>query len=218
MQFLDKIKSSLTRSLRNAYKSYADERLVELFVKEKDEDAFYEIWRRHGNYIYGLAYRITRDHSSAEEIVQDVMMQLFQKLGTFSGQAKFSSWLYRVSANASYSFLRSKKKYSQELSLEGYAPYDEKGSLEGKIKSKGWSDRPDDVLFSKESLEVINRAIDELPDTYRLVFVLRDVEGFTNSEIADTLGITVTAVKTRLHRARLALRDKISDYFYEWGK
>lgn len=218
MQFLNKIKSYLADSLGVTYKKYSDEELVELFVGKQDEDAFYEIWRRHGNYIYGLAYRITRDHHSAEEVLQDVMMQLFQKVNTFSGQAKFSSWLYRVCANASYSYLRSKKKHSQELSLESYAPYDESGTLMGKIKSKGWSDRPDSVLYSKESLQILEKAVDELPEIYRVVFVLRDVEGFSNGEIAEILGITVTAVKTRLHRARLALRDKVSDYFYERGK
>ncbi len=217
MQFFKKIKDVLS-TLGERESSLTDEELVEQFVKTGDHEAYYEIWQRHGGYVYNLAYRITSDHHSAEEVSQEVMMQLIQKLDTFKGQSKFSSWLYRVTANASYSFLRQRKKYEKEVSLESYAPYDDNGTLMGKIMPKAWSDRPDSFLFGKESMEIIERAIGELPDSYRVVFVLRDVEGFTNVEVAETLGISVPAVKTRLHRARLALRDKISDYFMEWDK
>lgn len=194
-----------------------DEELVERFISEQDDKVFYEIWNRHGNNVFSLAYRITRDHHSAEEILQEVMTQLVLKLDTFKGEAKFSSWLYRVTANASYTHLRSSKKHASEISLDTYAPYDENGTLMGKIAAKGWSHRADSVLYSKESMEIIEKAINELPEPYRVVFLLRDVEGFTNKEVSETLAISIAAVKTRLHRARLFLRDKISDYFHEGG-
>lgn len=218
MQFISKIREFLSQSLGGRYKGYSDEELVEMFVRDGDQDAFGEILHRHLNYVYGLAYRITRDHEATEEIVQEVMLQLSQKAGTFSGRAKFSSWLYRVVANASYSYLRSSKRHESDVSLDDYAPYDSNGTLKGRVKSKAWSDAPDSVLYSKEAMDVIDEAVASLPEMYRAVFVLRDVEGFSNQEVAETLGISVPAVKTRLHRARLALRDRISDYFSEWGR
>lgn len=217
MQFFKLIKSVLGASDSNPLEDYSDEELVAKYVESRDDDLFQEIWGRHGYYIYGLAYRITQDHHSAEEIFQEVMMQLIQKIDTFKGQSKFSSWLYRVTANASYTFLRQLKKFDKEISLDNYAPYDENGTLIGKIKHKGWSDRPDSVLFSKEAIDVIEKSINELPEPYRVVLILRDVDGFSNNEVSESLEISVPAVKTRLHRARLALRDKISDYFKERG-
>ncbi len=195
-----------------------DEKLVELFITSNDEKAFEEIVNRYGDKIYGLAFRITRDHHSAEEVLQEVFLTLINKIHTFRGESKFSSWLYRVTANASYMYLRNYKKYENDVSLENYVPYDENGTLMGRIKVKDWSDRPDKALLSKEAMAIIERAINELPEPYRVVFHLRDVEGLSNEEIAGVLGISVPAVKSRLHRARLYLRDMLSDYFYERSK
>lgn len=217
MQFIKLIKSVLGAPDSNPLEDYSDEELVAKYVESRDDDLFQEIWARHGSYIYSLAYRITQDHHSAEEIFQEVMMQLIQKIDTYRGQSKFSSWLYRVTANASYTFFRQKRKVDKEISLDNYAPYDENGTLMGKIAHKGWSNRPDDVLFSKEAIDIIEKSINELPEPYRVVLILRDVDGFSNFEVSETLEISVPAVKTRLHRARLVLRDKISDYFQERG-
>ena len=195
-----------------------DEKLVELFINSKDENAFEEIINRYCDKIYTLALRITRDHHSAEEVLQEVFITLLKKINTFRGECKISSWLYRVTANASYMHLRSEKKYENDVSLEDYVPYDENGTLMGRIKIKEWSDRPDKALLSKEAMEIIERAANELPEPYRVVFHLRDVEGFSNEEIVGVLGISVPAVKSRLHRARLYLRDKLSDYFYDRSK
>ena len=114
--------------------------------------------------------------------------------------------------------IRSEKKHDSNISLDNYAPYDEKGTLMGRIKNKDWSSRPDLVIFSKEAVEIIERSINELPESNRTVFHLRDVEGLTNEETADVLGLSVAAVKSRLHRARLFLRDQLSDYFFEWRR
>jgi RNA polymerase sigma-70 factor (ECF subfamily) len=99
------------------------------------------------------------------------------------------------------------------MSLEEYAPYNEKGLLTDKIISKDWTNRPDEVLFNKEAMEKIEAAVGELSESYRVVFHLRDIEGLSNEEAAEILGVSVPAVKSRLHRARLFLRDKLSDYF-----
>jgi len=212
--FLRRIISSIT----GAQKGESDEGLIELFVTRNDESAFEKIVNRYGCKIYGLALRITSDHHSAEEVLQEVFLTLIKKSGTFKGEAKFSSWLYRITVNSSYMHLRRVKKHETDVSLDGYVPYDENGTLMGRIKSKDWSDRPDRVLFSKEAMEIIEKAVSELPESYRVVFHLRDIEGLSNEEISEILGISVPAVKSRLHRARLFLRDKLSDYFHEWSK
>ncbi len=143
---------------------------------------------------------------------------LIKKLHTYRGESKFSSWLYRVTANASYMMLRSEKKYEYDLSLEDYVPYDNKGTLMGRMHHKDWSSRPDIVIYVKEALKILEKAVDELPEVYRVVFYLRDIEGLTNEEVAEVLDISVPATKSRIHRSRLYIRDKVSDYFYEWKK
>jgi len=196
----------------------SDQQLIERFVNKNDEGAFELIVGRYMEKIYNLAYRITRDHYKSEEVLQEVYMTLIKKLHTFRGESKFSSWLYRVTANASYMLLRAEKKYEHDLSLEDYVPYDNKGTLMGRIHHKDWSSRPDIVIYIKEALQILEKAVDELPEVYRVVFYLRDIEGLSNEEVSQVLEISVPAAKSRIHRARLYIRDKVSDYFYEWKK
>ena len=196
----------------------SDQQLIERFVNNNDEGAFELIVGRYMEKIYNLAYRITRDHYKSEEVLQEVYITLIKKLHTFRGESKFSSWLYRVTVNASYMLLRAEKKYENDISLENYVPYDSKGTLMGRIHHKDWSSRPDIVIYIKEALEILEKAIDELPEVYRVVFYLRDIEGLSNEEVSQVLEISVPAAKSRIHRARLYIRDKVSDYFYEWKK
>jgi RNA polymerase sigma-70 factor, ECF subfamily len=198
-------------------KKLSDEELVRAFVGDNEEKAFNEIVNRYGDKIYKIALGITRNPSHAEDVLQEVFVTLLQKLDSFHEDSKFSTWLYRVAANTSYMRLRSEKKYNNELSLEDYVSYDEDGALKG-IEIKDWSDRPDEVLLSKEVIEIIEKAVNELPIANRVVFHLRDVEGFSNEEVAKILRLSLPAVKTRIHRARLFLRDKLSDYFFEFRK
>jgi RNA polymerase sigma-70 factor (ECF subfamily) len=108
-----------------------------------------------------------------------------------------------------------RKKNESEMNLPDYVPYDRSGRLNG-IQNKDWSYESDVALLSMERMEIIEKAISELPEYNRVVFLLRDVEGLTNEEVAKVLGISLPAVKSRIRRARLFLRDKLSDYFYEW--
>lgn len=199
-------------------KNLSDEKLVRYFVNNKDEESFNEIVNRYTDKIYRIAFGITRDPNSAEDVLQEVFLNLTRKLDTFRGKSKFSTWLYRITVNASYIHLRSEKKHENEISLENYAPYDENGTLMGKIKSKDWSNRPDILIFSNEAMQIIEKAVSKLPESYRVVFQLRDVEELSNKEVSEILDLTVPAVKSRIHRARLFLRDRLSDYFYEWRK
>jgi RNA polymerase sigma-70 factor, ECF subfamily len=198
--------------------NFTDEELVELYVSTTDELIFEEIVNRYSNCIYATAFRITRNHHDSEEVLQEVLLLLARKIDTFRLDAKFSTWLYRVTLNTCYGRLRTENKHIKDISLDDYAPYDMSGSLGGKVKSKEWSNNPYLILYRKEALEIIERAVSELPEKYRIVFHLSDIEQLRQDEISSILGISVGAVKSRLHRARLFVRDKISDYFQEWRK
>lgn len=217
---LNKILDKLQNVNKNNHNpdELSDQQLINKFVNDNDDQAFELIVSRYMEKIYNLAYRITRDHYKSEDVLQEVYITLIKKLHTFRGESKFSSWLYRITANASYMLLRAEKKYEHDLSLEDYVPYDSKGTLMGRIHHKDWSSRPDIVIYIKEALEILEKAVDELPEAYRVVFYLRDIEGLSNEEVSQVLEISVPAAKSRIHRSRLYIRDKVSDYFYEWKK
>ena len=198
--------------------NFTDEELVELYVSTTDELLFEEIVNRYSNCIYATAFRITRNHHDSEEVLQEVLLLLSKKIDTFRSDAKFSTWLYRVTLNTCYGRLRSESKHIKDISLDDYVPYDKNGSLGGKVKSKEWSSNPYLIIYRKEAMEIIEKAIADLPEKYRIVLHLRDIEQLPQDEISSILEISVGAVKTRLHRARLFVRDKISDYFQEWRK
>jgi RNA polymerase sigma-70 factor (ECF subfamily) len=146
-----------------------------------------------------------------------VFTTIIEKLGAFHEESKFSTWLHRVTANESYIHLRAEKKYKSDISLEEYASYEKDGALKG-VEMKDCSDGPDKLLLCKEAMEIIERAVNELPELYRIVIHPKDIEGLSNGEVAGVLGLSVPAVKSRIHRARLFLRDKLSVYFFEFTK
>ncbi|MCZ6469679.1 MAG: sigma-70 family RNA polymerase sigma factor [Thermodesulfobacteriota bacterium] len=195
-----------------------DETLVKVFVNEQSEDAFTELVNRYSDKVYRLAYRITGNPDDAEEVLQEVFIILVEKLNTFRQESRFSTWLYRVAANASYMFLRGGKKDKEsQVSFDDYKPYNDHGALEG-VADKDWSDIPEYKLLSIEGTQLIEKAINKLPEDYKIVFHMKDVEGLTSREIAKVLGLSLPAVKSRVLRARLFLRDKLSDYYSEWDK
>ncbi len=199
------------------HKELSDEELVRSFVEAQDREAFDELVNRYADKIYRLALRITHNPSDAEDVVQEVFITLVGKLNTFHEESKFSTWLHRVASNASFIHLRAETKYKNNVTLEDYTPYDQDGVLEG-VEAKDWSGRPDEILLSKEVMEIIESAVNELPEPYRIVFHLRDVEGLTNHEVAKILRLSLPNVKSRILRARLFLRDKLSDYLPTDGK
>jgi RNA polymerase sigma-70 factor (ECF subfamily) len=181
-------------------------------AQAKDYAAFEQLLERYEDKIFRLAYRFVRNETDAKEILQDTFLTIWRKLDTFKGDAQFSSWLYRVAANAALMRLRSQRRHP-EVSTEdlpiGYL--DNYGQLPPVIEN--WAKRPDEELASDELRRHIQSAVDALPEIYRTVFLIRDVEGLSTEETADVLQISVPTVKTRLHRARIALRDEISAYF-----
>lgn len=179
-------------------------------IKHGDATAMEEIVRRYSNKVYNLAYHLTRDASAAEEIMQEVFLTIISKINTLTNDAYFSTWLYRVATNASYGFLRKERKFTEQTSIE---ESDQEPSIDYEYD---WSTLPDDILLSEESRTILQTSIDSLPDNMRTVIIMKDVEGFSNEEIAQSLGLSVPAVKSRLHRGRLILRDVLSDYFRKY--
>jgi RNA polymerase sigma-70 factor (ECF subfamily) len=174
-------------------------------IKRGDARAMEEIVKRYSNKVYNLAYHLTRDSAAAEEIMQDVFLTVISKIGTLTNEEYFSTWLYRVTTNAAYGFLRKEKKFSEQTPVE---------NIDQEVQpSYDWSDLPDDVLLSEESKEVLRKSIDALPEAMRTVVIMKDMEGLKNEEIAEALGMSVPAVKSRLHRGRLILRDLLARYF-----
>jgi RNA polymerase sigma-70 factor, ECF subfamily len=188
-----------------------DEELVAR-ARTQDFGAFEQLVERYEDKVYRLAFRFVRNETEAKEIVQDTFLSIWRKLDTFKGDAQFGSWLYRVAANAALMRLRSQRRHpevsTEELPVDFLDTY-------GHLPAPGdnWARRPDDELQSDELRRRIQSAVDDLPEIYRTVFLVRDVEGLSTEETAEVLGISVPTVKTRLHRARLALRQAIGQYF-----
>jgi RNA polymerase sigma-70 factor (ECF subfamily) len=166
---------------------------------------------RYGERAYRLARRITGNGQDAEEVVQDAFLTVVRKIDTFRGESAFGSWLYRIVTNASYQKLRSKQSRRDELSLGDVLPlFDERGCHTAPMAD--WSPRVDDPSLQVELRTALTAAIDELPAASRTVLVLRDIEGRSHAEIAETLGLSVCVVKTRVHRARLFLRKRLEAF------
>jgi RNA polymerase sigma-70 factor, ECF subfamily len=163
------------------------------------------------NRVYRLAIRITGNAADAEEVVQDALWAVSRKIDTFRGAAAFGSWIYRITANAAYQKLRKGRSQRNEVSWDELAPaFDEKGQhVEAAVD---WSARLEDPAIADELKSVLWGAIDELPDHFRRVFLLHDVEGLSNPEIAETLHVDLGTVKSRVHRARLFLRKRLAGY------
>jgi RNA polymerase sigma-70 factor, ECF subfamily len=165
---------------------------------------------RYGERAYRLASRITGNTHDAEEVVQDAFLTVIRKIDTFRAESAFGSWLYRIVANAAYQKLRGRPYRRHDISLDEVLPLlDEAGRHV--TPAVDWSPRVDDPSIQVELRTALTAAIDELPAAYRVALVLRDVEGRSNAEIADALGLNVGVVKTRVHRARLFLRKRLTD-------
>ena len=189
----------------------SDEELVAR-ARGKDFAAFEELLDRYEDKVFRLAYRFVRNESEAKEILQDTFLSIWRKLDTFKGDSLFSSWLYRVAANTALMRLRSQRRHPEVSTEDLPAGFlDERRDLPA--VGENWSRRPDEQLQSDELRRHIQAAVDALPELYRTVFLIRDVEGLSTEETAELLGVSIPTVKTRLHRARLALREAITGYF-----
>jgi RNA polymerase sigma-70 factor, ECF subfamily len=162
-----------------------------------------------GDRAYRLAIGITGNQQDAEEVVQDAFLSVVRKIDTFRGDSAFGSWLHRIVANAAYQLLRTRRGRSADISLDSLLPvFDGHGRHVAPVAD--WSMSLEDPARQTELRMVLHAALEELPADYRAAALLRDVEGLSPRDIAEALGLTVANVRTRVHRARLLLRKRLS--------
>ena len=174
-------------------------------------DKFHDLVKRYEQRLYNFSLRMCRDSSDAEDMVQDTFLNVFRYLKDFRYETKFKNWLYKVAASTCIK-KRRKSKFApeKELSLDEFRPTDE---AEAADHIPEWALMPLEKLLNEELASMINQQILSLPEKYRMVIVLRDIEGFTTAETAQILNLSPSNVKVRLHRARLYLREKLKGYF-----
>lgn len=181
-----------------------------------DPAAFTQLVARHQDRVYAVAMHLLRDAAEAEEVVQETFLAALEKLGGFRGDAAFTTWLHRVAANAALMRLRKRRRAPDGLAdepVEELLPrFDAQGHLLLDGPGHDWSKRADEQLADRQVRRAVEQAVQNLPEDYRIVFLLRDVEGLSSEAMAELLGISVAAVKSRLHRARLALRAKLGHF------
>jgi len=180
-------------------------------INSGQADKFHDLVKRYEQKLYNFSLRMCRNPSDAEDMVQDTFLNVFKYLKNFRYETKFKNWLYKVAASTCIK-KRRKSKFApdKELSLDEFLPNDE---AEKPDNVPEWAMLPLDKLLNEELSGVINKTILELPKKYRVVIVLRDIEGFSTAETAQILNLSPSNVKVRLHRARLYLRDKLKGYF-----
>ena len=180
-------------------------------VKQGSSEAFEELVRRYEHKVYNITYRMLGSPEDAREAQQEAFLRAYRFLPKFEAKSSFYTWLYRIATNVSLTKLR-RRKEPRTVSLDEPLGEDGSGSLE----------IPDEVHtpqteFKRRRLrEAIQKAVDELPPDYRSVVVLRDMEGMPNEEVSESLGISVPAVKSRLHRGRMMLRERLARYMAEY--
>jgi RNA polymerase sigma-70 factor (ECF subfamily) len=178
-------------------------------VKGGDKVAFASLVKRYEDTVYKFSYKVCRDPEKAEEALQDTFINVYRKLDSFDGKSKFSTWLYSIVAN---NCLMKRRRRKLDDLLESL----DEPPLNGDSHSHGdlarWDETPVDLLMKKEFHSVLDNAITKLPVDYRVVFVLRDLEGKSTEEAAEILKISVEAAKSRLRRARAFLRKELTPY------
>jgi RNA polymerase sigma-70 factor (ECF subfamily) len=180
-----------------------------------DVGAFEELVIRTEYKLYRLAMRYVENESDAQEILQNAFLSAWKSLPTFEGRSQFGSWMHRITVNASLMFLRS-RNYHNEVALNDVAPMELNNAInQAALKRSArehWPYRPDEEYQSLELRQVIEIATNSLPENLKTIFLLRDVWQFSTVDTADKLGISLPAAKTRLHRARRALRESLDNY------
>ena len=171
----------------------------------------------YGDRVYRLTYRITGSNEDAEEATQDALWTAARKIDSFKGESQFGSWLYRIAANAAYQKLRTRRTKAREIALDDVLPAVDNEGLHFEPMDD-WTPRVDDNAVNGELRDVLEKAIAELPDDYKTALVMHDVEGMPNPDIAETLGISLPAVKSRVHRSRLFVRKKLAEYLGHNGR
>jgi len=185
----------------NGLNALTDDELVKK-AQENDYESFEELVRRYEKKIYGHTIRMLGNREDAEDVLQETFLNAFRALGSFRGDSSFSTWIYRIATNNALMKIRK--------SGRTYTEFEEDIPPPEMMRDRpySWFERnPREAFLEKELVETLNKAVNELPEKYRAIFLLRDVEGFSTQRAAEVLGISESAAKSRLHRARMYLRE-----------
>jgi RNA polymerase sigma-70 factor, ECF subfamily len=190
-----------------------DEHLLVAAAKNGDLSAFSELVSRYERKIFRLTMNITRNREDAEDAMQDAFLKSYAHLKDFEGSSRFYTWLVRIAANEA--LMRLRKRRPNQFSLDEPIATDDQELMPREIED--WGPSPEQRYAQSEMQEILSSVIDELEPSFRTVFVLRDVENLSTEETAKIVGISVPAVKSRLLRARMKLREKLHRYFRQGG-
>jgi RNA polymerase sigma-70 factor (ECF subfamily) len=188
-----------------------DQHILQL-LKNGDPSAAKQLVDVFGDRVYGLSLRILASEEDAKEATQETFLNIWRKWDTFREKSKFSSWVYRISANQAYMKLRKKLKRNKEISFDQLGPQNHSGNKLGIDSIAGKSVPPDKAMERDELRKLIEKAVNSLQPGYRTAYFLKDIEGMSLHEIADAMNLSEPAVKSRVHRARLAVRKKLKTY------
>ncbi len=178
-------------------------------LKAGDQAAYAQLVEENASSIYRLALRLMGNEADAEDVLQETFLSAFKSIDRFEGRSSLSTWLYRIASNAA--LMRLRRNEPEQVSVDEPVERDDGDPMPRQFFD--FCCLPEDDLLREEAREQMKQAIDELPPTLRSVFVLRDIEGLSTVETAEALDLSVSAVKSRLMRARLKLRDQLSLYF-----
>ena len=178
-------------------------------AKRGDVQAFEELVRRYDRNVFRIAQHITQNREDAEDVVQEAFLKAYRNLAKFQEQSKFYTWLVRIAVNEALMKLR-RKKPGRTVSLDEEIKTED-DSLPREVAD--WSPNPEQMYNHAELRDILTRTIQGLPSGFRTVFVLRDVEGLSTEETAEALELSIPAVKSRLLRARLQLRERLNRFF-----
>jgi RNA polymerase sigma-70 factor (ECF subfamily) len=190
-----------------------DEAVLVSQAKEGDLTAFSELVRRYEGKIFRLAQHITQNREDAEDVLQESFMKAYEHLDQFKGDSKFYTWIVRIAVNQALMKLR-RRKSDKSVSLDEQIDTGEDTIVR---EIAAWDENPEQRFTREELAEILDTAVQSLEPPYRSVFVLRDIEDLSTEETAEALGLTVPAVKSRLLRARLQLREKLTRFFKRKG-
>jgi RNA polymerase sigma-70 factor, ECF subfamily len=188
-----------------------DEQLIEQ-ARSGNVRAFETLVKRYEQMVYGFSFKMCRNKEKADETLQDTFINVYKNLEQFNGKSKFSTWLYSIVTNNCL-MNRRKRKMDREMTSLDEPPADEGATRHESIPS--WDDTPAEKMMTTELRSHLDSAIHRLPEDYRVVFVLRDIENLTAEETARILKLSIPAVKSRLRRARIFLREQLNDYMVQ---
>jgi len=187
----------------------SDESVLVDAARNGDVGAFEQLVRRYDRNVFRIAQHITQNREDAEDVVQDAFLKAFQNLGQFQGQSKFYTWLVRIAVNEALMRLR-RRRPERTVSLDEDVKTEE-DSIPREVAD--WSPNPEQLYSQAELKDILSKTIQGLSPGFRTVFVLRDVEALSTEETAEALNLSIPAVKSRLLRARLQLRERLNKYF-----